>query len=345
MKVQTAYIFALARTLRELECDPAPLTRVDRSLEEGEFYRLCEEAVAISGDPTLALRFGASLHLGSHGVLGHALMSCRTLRQAAEFLVQHNPVKAARAGIRFAFDRDDAVLTMTPTIDFPGAPNFLTEAFFAAVVAGMEELTGAELHGCRIEFAFEPQMTEEIYRRYLRLPVAFGKAANRLVGPRDTLDLPLAASGNVVADIYLRQCSVLLRERDRTTNYAAEVRRILSSARGHVPNEYEVARALHVSGRTLRRRLRAEGASFQHIRDEVRNLLARAYLRETKLNVVEIGTVLGFEDAANFRRAFRRWNGCTPQKFRDSPRSDPTDALPAVESQSPAPAAAPPGIS
>ncbi len=322
MKVQTAYIFALARTLRELECDPSALTRMDRPLEEEEFYKMCEEAVAIAGDPTLALRFGASLHLGSHGVLGHALMSCRTLRQAAEFLVQHSPVKAARAGIRFAFDQENAVLTMMPTVELPGAPNFLTEAFFAAVVTGIEELMGTELDGCRIEFAFEPRMPEEVYRRYLRLPVSFGKPTNRLVGPRDTLDLPLAAAGNVVADIYVRQCSLLLRERDRTVNYASEVRRILSSARGQVPNEYEVARALHVSGRTLRRRLRCEGASFQSIRDEARNRLARAYLRETKLSVVEIGSVLGFDDAANFRRAFRRWNGCAPQKFRETPMAE-----------------------
>lgn len=339
MKVQTAYIFALARTLRELGCDPSAPVCVDRPLDEEEFYRMCEEAVAIAGDPTLALRFGSSLHLGSHGVLGHALMSCRTLRQAAEFLVQHSPLKAARASIRFAFDQENAVLTMTPTVDLPGAPNFLTEAFFAAVVTGMEELTGTDLDGCRIEFTFEPRMPEEVYRRYLRLPIAFGRPANRLVGPRDTLDLPLAAADNVVADIYVRQCGMLLRERDRTVSYAAEVRRILSSARGRLPNEYEVASALHVSGRTLRRRLRCEGASFQFIRDEARNRLARAYLRETKLSVAEIGSVLGFEDAANFRRAFRRWNGCAPQTFRETPLarresvspSAPIPTVPATE--------------
>lgn len=318
MKVQAAYIFALARTLRELGCDPSEIIRSDHPIDDIEFFELTTQAVAKTGDPSFALRFGSALHLGSHGVLGQALMSCRTLRQAAEFLVQHNPVKNAEVGIRFAFDQESAVLSVMPAIEVPGAPNFLVEALFAAVVTGIEELVGSDLEGSRIEFAFAPRMPEEVYRRYLRVPLAFGKPMNRLIGPRDLVDQPLPAAANAMADLYVRQCGKLLRERGGAVSYTSEVRRVLMSSRGHVPNEYEVAKALHVSGRTLRRRLLCEGASFQIIRDEVRNRLARSYLIETRLSIAEVGTLLGFEDAANFRRAFRRWNGCSPQQYREA---------------------------
>jgi AraC-like DNA-binding protein len=316
MKVQPAYIFALTRTLREFGRDPSALVSPDIDLDEDDFYELCGKALMIADDPAFALTFGTSLHLGSHGLLGNALMSCRTLRQAAEFLVQHNPVRAAQASVRFAFDQEGAVLSMTPGFEVAGAPNFLIESFFAAVVTGIGELVGGELAGCRIEFTFEPSMPEETYVRYLQMPVAFGRPANRLIGPREAVDMPLVAADNSVADMYVRQCGKMLRERDRPESCASEVRRVLLSNRGQVPNEYEIARRLNMSGRTLRRRLMCENTSFRDILDGVRNDFACAYLVETRLSIAEVGTILGFEDAANFRRAFRRWNGCSPQDFR-----------------------------
>src|SRR3546814_2920986 len=95
---------------------------------------------------------------------------------------------------------------MTPGVEMPGIANFMTEAFFAAAVTAIGELVGAELAGCRIEFTFEPAMPEEDYRRLLGMPVSFGKSGNRFIGPREAVDLPLVAAGNVVADMYVRQC-------------------------------------------------------------------------------------------------------------------------------------------
>ena len=317
MKVQTAYIFALARALRECGVTLSSLGHTERPLDEDEFYRLCGEAAAHAQDATLALRFGSSLHVASHGILGCGLMSCSTLRQAAEFLVQHNPVRSARTHIRFTVDQREVALAVTPATEMVDPTNFLTEAFFAAAATAISEILGADPEGCRIEFSFEPQLPLDVYRQYLRMPVIFGQATNRLVGPRRLADAPLAAAQNVAAEIYVRQCGELLRMRHVTLSYASEVRRVLMSARGRIPSEYDVARELNVSGRTLRRRLLCEGHSFQDILNDVRNNLAKTYLGETSLNVAEVGLLLGFEDAANFRRAFRRWNGCSPQYFRE----------------------------
>lgn len=71
-----------------------------------------------------------------------------------------------------------------------------------------------------------------------------------------------------------------------------------------------------MSERTLRRRLEAEGTSYQAIVDSVRNHLAQQYLMDTDLSVVEIGSLVGFDDLANFRQAFRRWNSMSPAQFR-----------------------------
>lgn len=317
MKINSAYVTALKQTIRDSGRDPSTFLDDTVAIDELEFYQLCNRVAESIDDPTLALRYGSALHLGTHGILGNALMSCRTLRQAAEFLVRHNPVSTMEAHIHFAFDHDNAILSFTPGIELPAAPNFLPEVFFMAAVNGISEMVGAELAGCRVEFAFKPAMPEEIYTRFIGIPVHFGSSSNRFIGPRDAVNLPLAAAGNEVADIYVRQCSKILIERSRSANCAAQVRRILLNANSKITSEHAVAVRLKMSGRTLRRRLSEEKTSFREIFDELRRDMAMAYLRETRLPIAEIGLLLGFDDVANFRRAFRRWNGNSPQTYRE----------------------------
>ncbi len=77
-----------------------------------------------------------------------------------------------------------------------------------------------------------------------------------------------------------------------------------------------VAETLHVSERTLRRRLAAESTSVRATAEEVRDLLAREYLTETALTVAEVAHLLSYSETVNFRRAFVRWDSVTPSQYR-----------------------------
>ena len=79
-----------------------------------------------------------------------------------------------------------------------------------------------------------------------------------------------------------------------------------------------LARELRLSPATLRRRLEGEGASWGHLKDEVRRDLALQHLREGRLSVGEIAARLGFNDASTFYRAFRKWTGSAPGAWRSS---------------------------
>jgi AraC-like DNA-binding protein len=77
-----------------------------------------------------------------------------------------------------------------------------------------------------------------------------------------------------------------------------------------------VAKRLEVSDRSLRRQLREQGISFRGLLDELRMQIALKYLRTTRLANEDIALALGFSDAANFRRAFRRWTNKSPSEIR-----------------------------
>ena len=102
-------------------------------------------------------------------------------------------------------------------------------------------------------------------------------------------------------------------EVDETT---ANVRRLLIHSAGNFLSSSEVAEKLNITERTLRRRLTADGTNFRTIFEDIKNTLARNYLRKTSLNVLEIADLLNYEEATSFHRAFQRWNSITPADYR-----------------------------
>ena len=70
-----------------------------------------------------------------------------------------------------------------------------------------------------------------------------------------------------------------------------------------------------MSPRTLRRRLSEEGATHRDVLDGLRRELALRYLGE-RVNILEIAFMLGFSNASNFHRAFKRWMDITPEEYR-----------------------------
>ena len=94
------------------------------------------------------------------------------------------------------------------------------------------------------------------------------------------------------------------------------VRAACLNAAGGLPAMDQMAEQLHMSPRTLHRRLIAAGSSYQEILDDVRRRLAIEFLRNTDLTIEEVSERVGFSDASNFRKAFKKWTGTVPAEYR-----------------------------
>ncbi|MBX3445795.1 MAG: AraC family transcriptional regulator [Parvibaculaceae bacterium] len=327
MRIEPGYVEIFAAVLKEAGHDPArlPLPRVGPVTEEA-FRRLAERLVAETRDPAIALRLGSRMHLGTHGLLGHAILSSRSLRQAASLMIQYSPLQGAKGRIQLSFAGANAVLSFEPPFEVEGAPHFLVELFFAGVLAALRQLIGPLPEQCRLELAYPQTMPAEVYRRFLGIDVSFGHAVNRFIGPNDRVDMPLSAASIPMAEMYRRQCEKLLRDMNAEGGLSGELRRMVLAAHGRFPGMVEAARRLNMSERTLRRRLAGEGTSYRGIVDDVRAYLAREYLRDTPLGIADVASLLGFDDVANFRRAFRKRYGCSPSAYRASlPRNGTAD--------------------
>jgi two-component system LytT family response regulator len=121
-----------------------------------------------------------------------------------------------------------------------------------------------------------------------------------------------------------------IRARSAVETTSESLRRLLEQELcGGNPTLPHMATRLHMSARTLHRRLDEEGTAFRQVVDEVRRELAERHLRERVLPIGEIGFLLGFSESSAFHRAFKRWTGWRPLAYRDAHARGPNPASPA----------------
>ena len=161
----------------------------------------------------------------------------------------------------------------------------------------------------------QPQDIEP-YKQAFRAPLVFGAPHDALVFERADMEAPLPTANEAMAILHDRFAGEYLARfsESRVTHRARQVLcRMLPQGE---PKREMVAQALHLSQRTLQRRLQEEGTSYQQLLDDTRRDMAEQYLQQPGLTLLEVAYLLGFADPSNFFRAFRRWFGCTPNEYR-----------------------------
>ena len=113
-----------------------------------------------------------------------------------------------------------------------------------------------------------------------------------------------------------------LKQENGDENFIERIRvAIQQKLTGRRPNIEDIADALHISSRTLQRRLQDQGSSFQRVLEEARHQLARRYLNNSVLELNEAAYLLGYVDGNSFVRAFRNWEGVPPSRWREQQRA------------------------
>jgi AraC-like DNA-binding protein len=113
-----------------------------------------------------------------------------------------------------------------------------------------------------------------------------------------------------------------LKQENGDENFVERIRiAIQQKLTGRRPNVEDIADALHISSRTLQRRLQDQGSSFQRVLEEARHQLARHCLNNSVLELNEAAYLLGYQDGNSFVRAFRNWEGVPPSRWREQQRA------------------------
>jgi AraC-like DNA-binding protein len=148
-------------------------------------------------------------------------------------------------------------------------------------------------------------------------PTRFDQPTNQMV-LKDLawLEAPVSMADAASNRLARDRCDELLQSMGLDGRLAPKVRALLNRPDAATPPLKDVARALRLSPRTFRRRLEGEGVSFSALVDVERMRKSLLLLRSQELTIEQISERLGYENVANFTRAFRRWTGKTPSAYR-----------------------------
>jgi AraC-like DNA-binding protein len=265
----------------------------------------------------IGLKVGSYQSIGSFGIVGLAMMTARTFGEAMAIGVEHAPVSHALMDVTLEPAAGGAAAMVARPL-FPDHEIlvFLCEELFASTLILARALAGPSFKPLSLELTYRAPPHAAEYRALFRCPVNFGASRNRVVVEPRWLALPLATHHPISAQQALAICRDQAAQMKRQSEIVASVERILRLRLAEHPTLAEVAQSLNLGERTLRRHLAAAGRVFRDIHDQLRTERALELLSAGALSIAAIGNEVGFSDAREFRRAFKRWTGAPPTAMK-----------------------------
>lgn len=178
-------------------------------------------------------------------------------------------------------------------------------------------LIGQEIPLKKVLFSYPAPAHAEEYRLLFPGPREFNHSHNTLVWPKSVLQLPIHRSPEQLKR-YLAQVPLQWFRKQRFSDYQTErVMQLLEQSDSpHLTTLEDIAAILHMTSRTLRRKLTAEGSRFQQMKDDLRRDQAIYWLSQEDISVNEAGEQVGYTETASFIRAFKGWTGISPGQYQ-----------------------------
>lgn len=285
------------------------------SMSVAELVALVTRARALTREPALGIHFGLRMRATAHGYLGFAAMAATTIGDALELAARFTPTRTNALALRLQVARGVASVVIEERADFGEA----RDAVLFALVLGIGQigcaLSGQELDGVA-EFAFARPAYFPASSPRFRGTARFERPVTQLLFDRKVLDLPVGQADPVSRQMACEQCERLLEALGHGGSVIDRVRRLVLKDDEGVRSLEDVAAEMHLSGRTLKRKLAENGATYTGVLDERRREAALLLLHAPDSSIESVAARLGYSDVANFSRAFRRWTGASPGAYR-----------------------------
>ena len=310
----------LAEVLDAASLDRVALDDAERRIPYLATGRLLHECAKQTSCEHFALLLGQRVRLAHLGLPGQLMRHSQSLGAALRtFVVYHHLNSQGMA--KFLLEQD-GVATLGCFVYQKGIEHVdqIYDLDVAAALSVMRELCGAGWLADRVLFSHAKPSNIAPYRGFFKTQCRFDSERTALIFPASLLELRMS-------DADPRQLRALQVQAQARDDFGL-VFRLRRSLRTLLTTEAasgdEVAKLLSMHRRTLDRRLRREGTTFQQVLDEIRFEAACQLLDTARIPITEIAASLGYAETSAFSRAFRRWSGATPLERRQNSQKAPS---------------------
>lgn len=286
--------------------------------------RIARLGIEHTPDPLAGLNASRWQITSIFGLAGFLVQTASTVGSLIDTLVRAEPLVGDAGLTRLRLEHDQAHLTWDcrfrdPLVRFHAA-DFILGCYAWGLNTAVSQPAQRILSAVHL---FHPAPDDSsLVQRYIDIfdcPVYFDQPECMLVFPAEHLSLPLSGADPALHEILSAHADTLLAARNPQARFIDLARsRLYALWQQGEANRDQLAAALHVSERTLHRRLSEAGLSYRQLFDELRQQKARALLRDPAIPISTIADTIGFDEPASFSRWFQQQAGMKPSEFRRS---------------------------
>jgi AraC-like DNA-binding protein len=262
------------------------------------------------------LAIGAMVQPRHVGMLGYLILTCRTLGEAMQAYQRYETLFYGRDMVE-VLGAGEQIQVRWPAEDSVG--QLADTVAIAALITFLRRLVDDPPSPTSVSFVFSSPSEEacQAYEAFFGCPVMFSQSHTCVSFPIHFLAMPLPHSDPSMRNLLDRQARAMLLALPDSDSFDRALQqamvRLMPEATVTLPR---LAAELHMSVRTLQRRLAERQLTWRELLDRTREQLARHYLAEPSLTLGDIALLLGFSEHSAFSRAWRRWTGSSPGKAR-----------------------------
>ncbi len=280
--------------------------------------QLFENAAQITKDDILGLHLGQKRNFKRGGVLSYVGLSSPTVVDFLKNIACYRRVFSN--AIEISIDNLEAHGLLTWYFRVPASVNHRQHIEYAAagIIAALRQLTKMEIRLQKVVFRHPRNSNVQEFNRFFGCDVQFGGTENIIQFKTADLQLPLITADDELLKVLQSYClETLEQSKFVPTGILFRVENIIADKLAAREAKLEiVAKEMGMSSRTLSRRLAAEGTTFTDVVENLRYTLAKTYLKDSGLPIIEIAFLLGYSEVSSFSYSFKKWSGASPSDFQ-----------------------------
>jgi AraC-like DNA-binding protein len=289
---------------------------------------VAREAAARIPDPAFALRAARCWHPSNLGVLGHAWLTSSTLRSGLQRVVSYGRLVGERVSTRLENTANGLKLLIDSGRTDPVTGPIVIDLTMSLLMDMCRMNFGASLRPRAVCLKRARPDAWQEYSAFYGCPVRFSEPADSFTLSAADADEPLPTSNRQLAATLDRLIAEQLAHLDKTNVVARCKASLLEQLSSGELSEEEMAQQLHMSRRTLQRKLAEAEITYLKLVDDTRRDLALRYIEDPRHSITDITFMLGFSQQSAFTRAFKRWTGMPPSGYRRPARRGRVSARP-----------------
>lgn len=296
------------------------LNQKDALVDITAVKRLLNYLVAKSGDPAFGLQTGPIFLRNFLAMTEDAVLNAQNMRTIWNFAAPFQSLFLPGFNFSLSEQEGSAKLSVnvSPDIQLSNLELItITEIALSALTLFNQQLLGNRFQLEQAHFIYEKPSHHDAYNAFFQCPLYFKQTTNALFFSSEMLDTPLLGTLPNSNPKAIQSIEKSLTEQLDLNELMDQV---LNFIKNHIQDEDlsidSIASHVRIPKRTLQRKLSQANFSINQIKDDIRQVLAFDYLRETSYSNEEIAHRLGYSEASAFNNAFKRWTNTTPTEYR-----------------------------